>query len=154
MKSDDDKKKLKQIKADIFNKDIPLINTIQKYFKFTTNITKSENNIAYMNDTCKEVAKHIRTLQCKDSEYEVGEVLVCREYFKSKQVTFNVNFEYETMSVSDKGLTIKSVCNNATFEVPITTIRSHCIFSYCETAHSQQGASIDSTKTIFDYKCA
>ena len=93
---------MKQIKSDIFNKDIPLINTIQKYFKFTTNITKSENNIAYMNDTCKEVAKHIRTLQCKASEYEVGEVLVCREYFKSKQVTFNVNFEYAIMDVNDK----------------------------------------------------
>jgi hypothetical protein len=105
-----------------------------------------------MNDTCKEVAKHIRTLKCKDSEYEVGEVLVCREYFKTKQITFNVNFEYEIMSVSDKGLTIKSVCNNAMFEVPISTIRSHFIFSYCGTAHSQQGASIDSTITIFDYK--
>ena len=143
---------MQQIKADIFNKTIPLIKTIQKYFKFTTNITKSENNIAYMNDTCKEVAKHIRTLQCKESEYEVGEVLVCREYFKSKQITFNVNFEYEIISVSDKSLTIKRVCNNATFEVPITTIRSHFIFSYCGTAHSQQGASIDSTITIFDYK--
>ena len=32
------------------------------------------------------------------------------------------------------------------------TIRSHFIFSYCGTAHSQQGASIDSTITIFDYK--
>ena len=152
IKSDDDKNKLKQLKSYIVNKEIPLINTIKKYFKFTTNITKSENNIAYMNDTCKEVAKHIRTLQCKESEYEVGEVLVCREYFKSKQVTFNVNFEYEIMSVNDRSLTIKSVCDNATFEVPITTIRSHVIFSYCGTAHSQQGASIDSTITIFDYK--
>jgi hypothetical protein len=152
LKSDDDKKKLKQIKADIFNKDIPLIDTIKKYFKFTTNITKSENNIAFMNDTCKEVAKHIRKLQNKDAEYEVGEVLVCREYFKSKHNTFNVNFEYEIMSVCDKGLIIKSVCNNATFDVRISTIRSHFIFSYCGTAHSQQGASIDSTITIFDYK--
>ena len=63
-----------------------------------------------------------------------------------------MNFAYEIKSVSDKGLTIKSVCNNATFEVPISTIRSHFIFSYCGTAHSQQGASIDSTITIFDYK--
>ena len=83
---------MKQIKSDIFNKEIPLMNTIRKYFKFTTNITNSENNIAYMNDTCNEVAKHIRKLQNTDAEYEVGEVLVCREYFKSKQVTFNVNF--------------------------------------------------------------
>ena len=81
LKSDDDKQKLKQIKADIFNKDIPLIDTIKKYFKFTTNITKSENNIAFMNDTCKEVAKHIRKLQNKDAEYEVGEVLHLQRVF-------------------------------------------------------------------------
>ena len=97
--------------------------------QITTNITESENNIAYMNDTCKEVAKHIRNLQHKESEYEVGEVLVCREYCKTKQITFNVNFEYEIMSVSDQRLTIKSTCNNATFEVPITTIRSHFNFN-------------------------
>jgi len=56
LKSDADKEKLKQIKKDIFNKSIPLADTIKKYFKFTTNITNSEHNIAYMNDTCKTVA--------------------------------------------------------------------------------------------------
>ena len=55
------------------------------------------------------------------------------------------------MSVNDKSLTIKQG-NVSQFEVPISTIRSHSIFSYCGTAHSQQGASIDSTITIFDYK--
>ena len=77
---------MKQIKSDIFNKDIPRIKTIQKYFKFITNITEPENNVAYMNDTCKEVAKHIRTLQCKESEYEVGEVFVCREKFNQNML--------------------------------------------------------------------
>ena len=146
---------MKQIKADIFNKTIPLINTIQKYFKFTTNITQSENNIAYMNDTCKEVAKHIRNLQYKQDAYEVGEFLVCREYCKVKvhgrrDIRFNVNFEYEISSVNCDSLVIKSVSKNEQFEVPLKTIRTHFIFSYCGTAHSQQGASIDSTITIFD----
>ena len=66
---------------------MPLINTIKQYFKFTTNITQSENNIAYMNDTCKEVAKHIRNFQYQENAYEVGEVLVCREHFQIKQIT-------------------------------------------------------------------
>ena len=152
LKSDTDKQKLKQIKTDIFNKDIPLEVTIEKYFKFTTTVTQSEKNIAYMNDTCTEVAQHIRNLQNREAEYEVGEVLICREYFKTKQITFNVNFEYEIMSVGSKSLEVRSVCSQEIFTVSIKLIRSHFIFNYCGTAHSQQGASIDASITIFDYK--
>ena len=70
------------------------MNTINQYFKPTGEITKSLKNIAYMNDTCNIVAKHIRKLQCKDSEYEVGEFLICREYCKVKdenEIKINVN---------------------------------------------------------------
>ena len=91
-----------------------MINTIKNYFKFTTNITQSENNIAYMNDTCKAVAKHLRKLQYKQDEYEVGEFLVCREYCKVKvhgrrDIIFNVNFEYEISSVNSDSLVIKNI---------------------------------------------
>jgi hypothetical protein len=60
-------------------------------------MTQSLKNIAYKNDTCKEVAKQTRKQQNKENEYEVGEFLVCREYCKMKKlgITFNVNFEYE-----------------------------------------------------------
>jgi len=152
LKTNDDKEKLKQIKADVFNKDIPLMETITKYFKFTTEITQSENNIAYMNDTCKEVAKAIRKKLRKVSEYDVGEVLICRDYFKLKQITFNVNFEYEIVSIGSGSLDIRSVCSQEILTVPVKLIRSHFIFNYCGTAHSQQGASIDTSITIFDYK--
>ena len=72
LKTDEDKMMLKQIKSDIFNNNIPVMNTIKEYFKSTSEITKSLKNIAYMNDTCNDVAKHIRKLQCKNNEYEVG----------------------------------------------------------------------------------
>jgi hypothetical protein len=49
-------------------------------------------------------------------------------------------------------LELRSVCSQETFRVPIKLIRSHFIFNYCGTAHSQQGASIDTSITIFDYK--
>ena len=108
--------------------------------KFTDDITQSENNIAFMNDTCKEVAKHIRKLKNKTCEYEVGEVLVCREYFKMKKQTFNVNFEFEIIIINSDSLVIRSVYSGEEFTVPLKTIRSHFIFSYCGTAmHSQKG---------------
>jgi hypothetical protein len=151
LKSDEDKAKLKQIKADVFNKDIPLMGTITKHFKFTTDITQSENNIAYMNDTCKEVAKHRRKKLGKVTEYEVGEFLICRDYFKVKQIVFNVNFEYEIISIGPDNLDIRSVCSQEITTVPLKMIRSHFIFNYCGACHSQQGASIDTSITIFDY---
>ncbi len=36
------------------------MNTIKKYFESTGEITQSLKNIAYMNDTCKDVVKHLR----------------------------------------------------------------------------------------------
>ena len=51
------------------------MNTVNKQFESTSEITKSLKNIAYMNDTCNDVAKHIRKLQCKNNEYEGGEFL-------------------------------------------------------------------------------
>ena len=97
LKSDEDKLILKQIKADVFNQDIPVIETINKYFQFSE--TQSSKNIAYKNNTCKEVALKARKQQNKTTEYEVGEFLVCREYCKMKKLgtTFNVNFEYESV---------------------------------------------------------
>ena len=152
LKKREDREKLKQIKEDTFNENIPLMDTITKYFKFTTDITQSENNIAYMNDTCKEVAKHRRKKLGKVTEYEVGEFLICRDYFKVKQVVFNVNFEYEIISIGPDSLDIRSVCSQEITTVPLKMICSHFIFNSCGTCHSQQGASIDTFITIFDYK--
>jgi hypothetical protein len=152
LKSDEDKLILKQIKADVFNQDIPVIETINKYFQFSE--SQSSKNIAYKNNTCKEVALKARKQQNKTSEYEVGEFLVCREYCKMKKlgITFNVNFEYEILKVKENELVFKDVSNTETYTVPLETIRTHFIFNYCSTCHSCQGSSIDEEITIFDYK--
>ena len=74
--------------------------TIKKYFPFTQDITKSLKNIAYKNETCKEVSKHIRKKLNKKSEYEAWEILICREYTNIKKVgIFNVNFKYKIVSI-------------------------------------------------------
>ena len=61
LKSDEDKKTLKQFKLDIFDDNRPIIETLETYFKFTDNI-KTINNIAYRNETCNTVSKTIRKL--------------------------------------------------------------------------------------------
>ena len=152
LKTNEDKEKLKQIKKDIFNKKINIMTTINKYFKYTTNITQNLKNIAYKNDTCKEVAQHLRKKLNKTSEYEKGEILICREYLKIKSVIFNVNFEYEIIEILNNSLKIKNISSNEIYEVALKLIKSHFNLNYCCTCHSYQGSSINEPITIFDYK--
>ena len=60
LKTQEDRDKLEQMKSYIFNEDIPIDDIINKYSKFTTNITQSTKNIAYRNETCKNVSDAIR----------------------------------------------------------------------------------------------
>ena len=57
---------------------------IEKYFEYTTDISSSNNNIAFLNSTFKNVSNEIRKLENRKDEYEVGEFLTCREYTKLK----------------------------------------------------------------------
>ena len=43
------------------NNKLPIKKWIEQYFQYTTEISGSKNNIAYLNDTCKNVATEIRT---------------------------------------------------------------------------------------------
>ena len=144
-----DKDILRQFKADIFNEDIPVKRTIKKYFKFADAI-KTSSNIAYKNSTCESVAGTVRKMLKKTSEYEVGEVLVCRKYLKSTSRRCNVNFEYTIDAVSGSTVTISEGGN--TLELNKELIRKHFIHSYCRTCHSFQGSSISDKITIFDWK--
>ena len=54
LRTQEDKETLRQFKADIFNEDIPTSRTINKYFKFATEVN-TVSNIAYKNSTCEGV---------------------------------------------------------------------------------------------------
>ena len=89
LKSEEDRKLLVDIARDIFDKDIPTETTLRKYFRFTSDITTTDN-IAFKNDTCGAVAKIVRKQIGKMAEYEAGETLVCREYFVKKKLSLIV----------------------------------------------------------------
>jgi len=111
-------------------------------------------NIAYKNDTCKEVNKHIRKKLNKTDEYEVGEVLICREYLKLKTIgVFNVNYKYNIIEISSDTLTIAHIKHpDVKYIVPLNMIRNKFQFNYCATCHSIQGSTIKESITIFDWK--
>ena len=47
------------IKDDLFNEDIPIRDTVRRFFKRTKTV-KTDTNIAFKNSTCELVAKAVR----------------------------------------------------------------------------------------------
>jgi hypothetical protein len=96
-------------------------------------------NIAYKNSTCQRVSDEVRyRIQQKWNAYEVGEVLVCRSWFKVKKVVFHVNYEYTITKVEGEMI---GLSNGA--ELPESLVKKNFIHNYCRTCHSFQGSSID-----------
>ena len=111
LKSEEDKRNLKQVKMDIFDEKKPIIETIRRYFKFTDDIDTIEN-IAYRNETCNTVSKTIRKLLKKQHDFEKNEILVCRQYTKLKGGVFHVNYEYKIVKIKDDFIGLRDASDN------------------------------------------
>ena len=132
--TEEDRAKLHNIKIDFFENKLSVKQIIDKY------------------DTCKNVSNAIRKLENRKDEYQINELLICREYTKTKSSTFNVNFEYEIVNIGGDGMmTLKKNKTEKLQSLPIEKVRQSFIFAYTSTAHSMQGSSVDTDITIFDY---
>ena len=76
-----------------------VIDIIKKYKLKTTDKIITEDNIAYTNSKCSEVSKQVRSMLGKTNDYEVGEKMICRKYFKHNKTNINTNFEYIIIDV-------------------------------------------------------
>ena len=147
LKDPKDKEILRELKRDVLDESIPLETTVRKYFKMVKEWLTTYN-IAYRNSTCTTVSTTVREkLLKKKTPYEVGEVLICRSYFKLKKVVFQVNYEYTISKLETDNITL-----NESIVVPLSLIKKNFVHDYCRTCHSFQGSSIDEAITIFDWK--
>ena len=151
LRKEEDRKKLENIYIDIFENNIKAKDLVKKYFKYTSDINLNSNNVAYLNDTCREVANEIRKMQNRKGEYEVGEIMICREYLKSKTYKFQVNFKYKILNIIENVVVLEDEHTKIIQQLPLDMLRKHFIFNYCFTCHSVQGSSIEGGITIFDY---
>ena len=78
-KHQEDMERLDEIK-NMLKRGCNINDLIQKHSKHIGNINEAENNIAYLNETCKNVSSAIRKKLNKVDDYETGEILVCRKY--------------------------------------------------------------------------
>ena len=141
-----DKDRLKQLKSDLRNPAIPRCTTIRKYFALTKTIGTTQN-IAYKNKTCQRVSVQVRKQLNKKADYERGETLICRKYFRYNKITYNVNYEYKITKIVQGGV----VLDNDSI-LPPHLLQQNFIHGYCRTCHSMQGSSIDDRITIFDWQ--
>ena len=151
LKSEEDKLKLKNIKNDIFVNKLPYKSIVEKYFRYVDKIEVCYNNIAYENKTCKSVSNKIRELLNKEKEYESDDIVICKEYFKIKGFTFNVNIRYRIINIDSGIATLRNVKTLEEQSIPVEILRGKFIYSYCYTAHSCQGCSIDDDIIIYDW---
>ena len=99
-KNKEDMERLEEFKK-MLKDGININAVILNHFKYTDNINESENNIAYNNETCKNVSSAIRKKLNKVDDYEIGEILICRKYINLKKlkVKFQVNFKYKIVKI-------------------------------------------------------
>ena len=147
LKDPKDREMLRKLKQDIFDESIPVEKTIRKYFKLVKDWTTTYN-IAYRNSTCGSISKAVREQILRKFEpYDLGEILICRTYFKIKKIVFQVNYEYTITGISQDNITL-----NRNLVVPVHLVKKNFVHNYCRTCHSFQGSSIDDAITIFDWK--
>ena len=70
----------------------------------------------------------------KSDEYSIGEVLVCRTYFKVKKQVFNVNYEYKITALECDAITL-----NNTLLVPLDAVRKNLPMPTVDPATASRG---------------
>ena len=150
LKTEEDRKKLYDIKRLIFNNE-PILNIIEKYFGWSEGNEICENNIAYTNKTCREVSSKMRKMKGIEDEYVIGEYVICRKYIKNKGTKFNVNFKFRISNIVGDIVVLQNVATNEKQNIELKVLRKHFIYAYCYTTHSKQGCSVDDDIVVYDW---
>ena len=125
LKNKQDEEALKRFKRDIFDHNIPVSQTIGRYFKTVKDLI-TRYNTTYMNSTCQMVSEEVRSRLLKKKEpYEKDETLVCRSWFKLKNQVFNVNYEYKITAVEGEMITLSNAMT-----LPIHLIKKNFVHNY------------------------
>ena len=139
------------MKHDILETKLSVIDIIKKYDLKTTDKIITEDNIAYTNSECNKVSQQVRKMLGKKNDYEIGEKLICKKFFKHKKTNINKNYEYLIDDVQPECLTLRDETTNYTMELNLKFIEQHFIHSYCNTCHSRQGSTIKRPMTIHQW---
>ena len=84
-----------------------------------------------------------------DFKYYKGLELICKKYYKTKNVRLYTNYSYIIDEIDSKKFTIIEPVDDIKMTLDIKLL-SHFKLPCCLTCHSVQGLSIDDKVTLFD----
>ena len=158
-----DIKKLQNIYEDIFNENIPVIDSLKKYFKTCASINdvSTNMNITYSNEQAEIINRLLQQKILKGTipKYSIEKdgiyyypnmEVICKGSFLYKKWKFPANYIYKIKSINNQTLTILEEFDNVSSTLPISFI-SHFKLPYCRTGHSVQGKTVEEKITIFEY---
>ena len=172
--NDDDKNKMVNIKNDIFNSSLNILEIASKYnikiiddffhFKTTKNLSYFKKRADDINQFVHEnlIDQPDNAIEIDNVKYWIGLEIICKEYFKNKISTLHVNYSYviEEINIDNNYFIIRDENENEEYEFDIfysnrkdeqiCFLTKHFKLPYCSTCHSSQGDTIDEAITIFD----
>ena len=149
---EEDRIKLDEMYNDFWERNMPLRDFIEKYFRYTSKINPEHMNIAYTNIRCKSVSDEVRRKLGKKGLYEVGEEMICRLYLKTDEgAKFNANIRYKILCINSSGIVIENIKDKKKYTLTEELLNKHFRYGYCATCHSCQGASINNNITIHEW---
>ena len=75
--------------------------------------------------------------------YYKGLELVCKKYYKIKNIRLYANYVYITNDITDRKVTVVEPVDDVEIKLDINLLKKHFKLPYCCTVHSVQGLSID-----------
>ena len=157
IQDNDEKVKIRGIYKYIFENNNDKIDVIQLCKKFDIKMINKLSdvdtlmNLAYFNNRCHNISSYInRSIFKNKDDFNIGQNVVCRKYFKNKAMTLNTNYTYKIISFLKGIYKIKDETNNIVYDISTNLMQNNFILEYCRTIDSMQGASVSEKMTIFD----
>jgi hypothetical protein len=161
LKTEEQRMKLYQLKADIFDKEKDILTILKEYgFKVIKNYSQltTTQNICYFNYRTRDVNRqvHNNLIEKPNKATKIGNVqywngleLICKKHYSVAGVRTFKNYTYVISSISEQSFSISDLIEETSFTFPIEML-DHFNLPYANTCHSVQGMSIDGPITIFD----
>jgi hypothetical protein len=165
LKKQEDRDKMQQLKADVFNPAISVSDICTAYgIKQVTDIkaTTTKRSIAYFNYYAPIINNIVHKLYSvedenniiiKDNAYYKGLELTCTTHMTAKGgVRLYVNYTYVIHTISAKYFTVIEPVDNEVIahSFKISEIAKYFRLPYADTCHSIQGCTISEPMTIFN----
>ena len=119
--NDNDRKKLKGLKKDIFNLEMNIVDIYKKYgfnLVYSMKDVDSRKNIVYFKFRGDIVNHHVRKLEQK-GDLNVGDIVLGRCHYKKGGNVIHSNYEYVIVRIDDNGYLLKDVVEDQMSLLPI-----------------------------------